>query len=248
MTRTDLDIAINHAKHEAESYFKTAYINPGEPISDGAWLSYLGVTEGIFRRMLEVARFAALPITPSLSAFSSPAWIAWGIGARTSAMSIVAQCTRTAHSRSLQALRPLPARCTRAAANSCPASAPRGRLPAGISRSAAASQSTRSPRADMQRHAAWGGGGGANGAGGGDTVVRLKEDGALQTVAHIMLVCKQCMACTHGLQRGRLQAILGQRRRHLEKNGQTRIRRSLTADSLALSQWLTLAVSDRQII
>jgi hypothetical protein len=108
VSRADLDIAINHAKHEAESYFKWAYINPGEFISDGAWLSYLGVTEGIF----------------------GACWML-----RTLLLEVLA-------------------------------------LPA--------------------------------------CALGLKEDGALlQTVAHSMLVCKQCIECTHGLC---LQVILGWRR------------------------------------
>ena len=53
--RADLDIAIAHARQTAESYFKWLYVNPTTPVSENSWLSYLGVTEPFFQRMLEVA-------------------------------------------------------------------------------------------------------------------------------------------------------------------------------------------------
>lgn len=53
--RADLDIAIEHARAKAESYFKWLYVNPTKSVSENSWLSYLGVTEPFFQRMLEVA-------------------------------------------------------------------------------------------------------------------------------------------------------------------------------------------------
>jgi hypothetical protein len=54
--RLDLDIAIAHAKEQAQSYFKWLYVNPGKPVSENSWFSYFGVPSLFFKRCLEVAK------------------------------------------------------------------------------------------------------------------------------------------------------------------------------------------------
>ena len=63
VSRADLDIAIAHAGQAAESYFNWLYINPATSVSDSSWLSYLGVTQALYNRMLDVAYTTPTGIT-----------------------------------------------------------------------------------------------------------------------------------------------------------------------------------------